>query len=806
MSPTRIIIALVLATQLSHASSTKISMTGKTIATVNPLKENTVMWYTRAADDYGLKSPLRSWTAKGRGNPDQAWEKYALPVGNGSLGAMLYGGVARERIQFNVLSLWAGGPGSKNWKSDLNIPGTYKHLPEIREALIGGDAEKAQKLSTEYLNGKSGSDFGKYQTFGEIYITTGQDDPEKVSGYHRQLDLATALNTVRYRYGKTTFTRTAFCSNPDQCFVMRFEADQPQTLHLELASPHKIKTAAKDGLFIATGIVENNGLKLDARIGILHQGGQVKIDTDGIQITGADHVTLILVANTDYAQDFPKFRGKDPAVKNTTLLKSALATGYEKLKSRHMADYQALFNRVAIDLGTTDTETLKLPTDERLERNKQTPDHDLEELYFQYARYLLISCSRPGGLPANLQGIWCNQLNPPWQSDYHLNINLQMNYWPSGPCNLLECQEPLIDYIQSLTGPGAATAKAYSNAKGWTANLGSNIWGFTAPHSNKRKPRYWIYYPMAGPWLSTHAWEHYAFGLDQKYLEETAWPILSGSADFTTDYLYKLPTGELSSIPSWSPEHGKISKGSTTDIAMAREALKNALAAAQVLHKKTPQIAQWEKTKEQLVPYKIGQHGQLQEWYEDRDNPNDHHRHVNHLFGLHPGSQIDPIRTPELLNACRTTLTQRGDGATGWSMGWKINFWARLHDGDHAYLLVRNLFKDGTNPNLFDVHPPFQIDGNFGGCAGMAEMLLQSRYHPQGGEITLLPALPSDWSTGSVQGLLARGGFTVDITWKNGKLVQAKVTASQPRQLLARWGNKTWKHSLKAGESVMIKP
>jgi len=773
----------------------------------------TIMWFDRAADDYGVASPLKAWEVENpkrthKPNPDKAWEKYALPVGNGFIGAMLYGGVATERIQFNEHSLWSGGPGSKNYQADNNKHDAHKHLPEIRAALLAGDAKTAQQLSTEHLRGLGSDDrdtadinFGRYQTFGELTIET--DHKDEVANYRRGLDLSTGLHTVEYDYAGATFTRTAFCSYPDRVLVVRFEADKTgrQNLNLKLASPHKIEIRGKGGLLTATGVVENNGLKLDARIAVLNEGGTASATADGIRVNGANSATFLLVAGTDYAPSWPTFRGANPAEKNSELIDKAVAKGYAALKAIHVADHRALHGRVAINLGATGKEVRALPTDERVARNKQTPDHGLEALYFQFGRYLLIGSSRPGSLPANLQGIWCNETIPAWNADYHLNINLQMNYWPSGPCNLLECQEPLISYINMLRAPGAVTARAYNGAKGWTAHLSSNIWGYTNPHPGKGRPRYWAYFPLGGAWLTSHVWEHYAFGLDERFLRTTGWPIIAGTANFLTDFLYKLPDGTLSSTPSWSPEHGPISIGATADIAMAREALKGAVAAAAVLGESA---GEWAAVEQKLVPYKIGQYGQLQEWYEDIDKPNDKHRHLNHLFGLHPGSQISPVHTPKLAEASRTTLTMRGDGATGWSMGWKINFWARVHDGDHAYLLVRNLLSKGTNPNLFDVHPPFQIDGNFGGCAGIAEMLLQSHYRPDGGEIDLLPSLPSAWPEGSVKGLRARGGFTVDIAWKDGKLTQAKVIADKPRKLTARWNGKTWKKSLNPGESVTL--
>lgn len=775
------------------------------------------MRFDRPAEAYGLPSPLQSWTVENpkrthKANPDQAWEKFCLPLGNGFIGAMVYGGVARERIQFNAHSLWSGGPGSKGFIADQNKHDAHKHLPQIRALLLKGDKasiKQAQELSTEHLRGLGHDDrdmadenFGRYQTFGELLIETGHPAFEKRMDYRRDLDLSTGIHSITYTHGGTRFERTAFCSNPDRVLVFRFAADQPgkQNLSLKFFTPHAIETTGEKGVFVASGKVENNGLKLDARIGVLHKEGKVTASKDGIKVEGADHATFILVAGTDYAPSYPTYRGADPAEKNTATLAKAMKSGFEQLKKRHIADHASLHGRVSLDLGETPEEIQKLPLDERLRLNKKQADHDLEELYFQFGRYLLIGSSRPGGLPANLQGIWCNETIPAWNSDYHLNINLQMNYWPSGPCNLLECQEPLIDYMDALRKPGAITAKAYNGASGWTSHLSGNLWGYTVPHPGKNRPRFWAYFPLGGPWLSTHAFEQYAFGLDKNYLKSRTWPVLSGSADFVADFLYELPTGELSSTPSWSPEHGPISKGATADIAMARETLKNAIATAAALDESGPRVESWKTALDKLADYKIGQHGQLQEWYEDIDNPTNKHRHINHLFGLYPGSQISPVHTPELAAAAKTTLTQRGDGATGWSMGWKINFWARIHDGDHAYLMVRNLLKGGTNPNLLDVHPPFQIDGNFGGCAGIAEMLMQSHFRPDGGEVDLLPALPTDWPSGSFRGLRARGGFIVDLSWKDGAPDQITVTATHEGKLTIRSGKQTLEKALKAGE------
>lgn len=780
-----------------------------------------IMWFDRPAEAFGKKSPLQSWKVESqkrthKSNPDQAWEKYALPLGNGFIGAMLYGGTSYERVQVNEHSLWSGGPGSPDFIADQNKHDAHKHLPEIRELLLKGDKaskKKADELCKEHLRGmghedrdKADVNFGRYQTLGEMIIETGHPVDTKGMDYRRQLDLSTGVHTVTYNHDGATFKRTSFCSNPDQALVMHFTANEKakQNLKLQFFTPHSIQPTAQKGVFIASGKVENNGLQIEARIGVLNKGGKLSVSKDGIEVKGADDVTFFFVAGTDYARVHPSYRGSHPAKKNSQTLAAAMAKSVPELQKRHTSDHHALHGRVQLDVGTTAADVLRLPLDQRMERNVKTADHDLEELYFQFGRYLLIGSSRPGGLPANLQGIWCNETVPAWNSDYHLNINLQMNYWPSGPCNLLECQEPLISYTDSLREPGAVTAKAYSDARGWTANLSGNIWGYTVPQPGKNRPRYWAYFPLSGAWLTTHAFQQYAFGMDEAYLRETSWPILSETADFLVDYLFTLPNGELSSTPSWSPEHGPTSIGATADIAMAREALNNAIAAASALGEKGKRIDAWKNAVTKLVPYKIGQHGQLQEWYEDIDNPKDKHRHLNHLFGLHPGSQISPVHTPELAAAAKTSLVQRGDGATGWSMGWKINFWARVHDGDHAYLMIRNLLKKGTNPNLLDVHAPFQIDGNFGGCAGIAEMLVQSHYREGGGEIDLLPSLPKDWPTGSVKGLRARGGFIVDMAWKDGKVTTATVLAEKGGKLVVRYNRKTAQHDLAAGKSITI--
>ena len=491
--------------------------------------------------------------------------------------------------------------------------------------------------------------------------------------------------------------------------------------------------------------------------------------------------------------------GVQPEVTTEKWMQQAVERGYAQLFQRHFKDYSPLFQRVKLQLNAAQTNDKDVPTAQRLAayRNGAT-DNYLEELYYQFGRYLLIASSRPGNLPANLQGLWHNNVDGPWRVDYHNNINVQMNYWPVHTTNLNECALPLVDFVRTLVKPGAVTAKAYYGARGWTTSVSSNIFGFTAPLASEDMS--WNLCPMGGPWLATHLWEYYDFTRDKPFLRSTLYDIIKQSANFAVDYLWHKPDGTYTAAPSTSPEHGPIDEGVTFVHAVIREILLDAIAASKVLQVDETARKQWQTVLLHLPPYRIGRYGQLQEWSEDIDDPNDHHRHVNHLFGLHPGHTITPSTTPALAKAARVVLEHRGDGATGWSMGWKINQWARLHDGNHAYLLVRNLLKDGTLNNLWDTHPPFQIDGNFGGTAGITEMLLQSH----AGFIDVLPALPDSWKQGEVRGLCARGGFEVGLKWQQGMLqsVVIKSLAGEPCTL--NYHGKTLRFDTKKGQTYRL--
>ena len=631
-----------------------------------------------------------------------------------------------------------------------------------------------------------------------------------MSDYYRALSLDSAMAVVSFKKDNTRYMRKYFISYPDSVMAMKFTANKTgkQNLVLRYCPNSEAKSSLcaddTDGL-LYTGVLENNGMKFAIRIKAITKGGTTTVEQDRLIVKDADEVVFLLTADTDYKMNFqPDFKdpktyvGSDPEQTTRKTMEGAIRKGYDELYRAHEADYTSLFNRVKLQLNPEVT-ARNLPTNLRLANyRKGQADYRLEELYYQYGRYLLIACSRPGNMPANLQGMWHNNLNGPWRVDYHNNINIQMNYWPACSTNLGECTRPLVDFIRSLVKPGAETAKAYFNARGWTASISANIFGFTSPLSSEDMS--WNFNPMAGPWLATHIWEYYDYTRDKEFLKSTGYDLLKSSAQFTVDYLWHKPDGTYTAAPSTSPEHGPVDEGTTFVHAVVREILLNAIEASKVLGVDKKERKEWEYVLAHLAPYKIGRYGQLMEWSRDIDDPEDEHRHVNHLFGLHPGHTLSPVTTPELAQAARVVLEHRGDGATGWSMGWKLNQWARLQDGNHAYKLYGNLLKNGTLDNLWDTHAPFQIDGNFGGTAGITEMLLQSHM----GFIQLLPALPDAWQDGSVSGICARGGFEVNLSWKDGKLAEAVVTSEKGVPCTVRYEDKTLSFKTKKGSSYRI--
>lgn len=798
---------------------------------------------TRIDDHWADRAPLIGKTAAVPADvhnllwyrqPAKVWEE-ALPLGNGRLGAMVFGGVADERIQLNEDSLWDGYP------LDPANPEALKALPEVRKLLFADKNREAEKLAGNTMMGTP-QGVKPYQSLGELWIET--PNVAAASEYIRSLDLTTATARVSYLSENVRYRRESYISAHANVMVVRFTADKPGAISLKMTLKRQNNavcsaSAVDPHSIVLSGQIDRKdpadvqrGMKFAAQVSAVADGGSVSNANGFLTISNASSVTLYITGATGYpgmakiaellktdisGNTYHPDDAKPEEVCAATIAR-AESTRLESLRDAQVKDYQKYFNRVSLTLGNSGAGEASLPTDERLSALKKpgASDPGLVALYFQYGRYLLIGSSRPGSLPANLQGIWAWQMNPPWNADFHTNINVQMNYWPAETTNLAELHQPLFDLMDLLVAPGEQVAKVQYGARGWVVHHLTDPWGFAAPADGVQG-----IWPMGAAWLVRQPYEHYLFTGDKKFLAGRAWPLMKGAARFILDTLVEAPAGspvagKLVTNPSYSPENSfvllggkgtaQFTYGATMDLEIIHELLSNCIEASKTLGLDADFRKECEVTLARLAPVRISpKSGRIMEWIEDYKETDIHHRHTSHLFGLYPASMITQA-TPELMAAARKVLERRGDDGTGWGLSWKINMWTRTGDGDHAFVLLSNLLKDKTYPNLFDAHPPFQIDGNFGTTAAIAEMLLQSQIRGTDGvfDLHLLPALPSAWPDGEVTGLRARGGFEIDLKWANGKLTTAKIISKGGTTARIRNGESIKPISLHPGESKVL--